>query len=283
MQNKYQGGVRREKWHKKLFTKKHRVAGLVQWTSDFTKLRPSQRFQTSPEGDSSSCVDQGQASHAELWIGRPMSAKSLFQARKPKGYGDSLSGSDNNALVVGTTDESILPSEKMTDQELDQPYSVPTPIKAKGKGVFVPLDSNSIMDAINQWKGVKVTFISCPQEWDAPNQTPVYKDIKLTDAFGNLINGAFEHQIFFFDGKNNGTITFKANDSDGLWSAGDGLRYITEDFLLKRGTGASYVPGWIDTSIPVPSSIIPDPFNEFPNMTPEPSMWWKLFHFFLGR
>lgn len=261
--NKMQGGALKEKWHKKIFQRTHLYSGIVNWPTSPMRARPAQRFQISPLGDSSSCVAQSAAGQAEMWLGKPMSAQPIFSRRTPKGYGMYLSDADSISIATGTNTEALVASQKMTDSQLDVPNSTLTPFKGSGKGTFVPINADSIADAINIAKGVKVTFESNEEEWDSPNQTPVWDGGKTT----------FGHCIFFFDFyMNKGVKTFIANDSDGLWSSPNGLRYITEAFLVKRATGASYVPTWIDTTlIPVPG---------FPNMKPESPIWIKWFLYF---
>lgn len=244
MKNIYSGGAKREKFGKKFFSKKHSYSGLVNWANSPTRTRPAQRFQTSPNGDSTSCVAQSKAGHIELFLSKIISAQPIFYNRSNKpNTGMYLSDCDSITLKIGTNTEQIIPSEKLNDTQLDTLNLSPTPIKATGQGVFVAQDADHIADAISHFKGVSCTFVSNSDEWDSPNQTPVYKGTPTT----------FGHCIFLFDFfLNNGVKTFVANDSDGLWSASNGLRYITEDFLLKRCTGASYNPSYVDTSVITP-------------------------------
>lgn len=264
-----QGGAIPEKRLTKFFSKKHRYSGIVNWPTTPTRKKPSQRFQTSPHGDSTSCVAQSKASHIEIKTGIVVSAQPIFHNRSPRTPGMSLSQADNNAFTIGTNTETLIPSQRMTDAELDVPSTQPTPIKATGKGVFVPLNADSIADAINQFGGVSVTFGSNGEEWDAPGQTPVYN--------GKPVE--FYHCIFLYDNwKNNIIKTFEASDSDGLWSSPTGIRHITETFLLKRATGASYNP---DYTVPVVQPLISDPTQTFPLMKPEPKKFWDLFWYYL--
>jgi len=271
MENKMQGGALPDKWHKKVFGKKHVYSGLVNWPTVPTRTKPSQRFQTSPTGDSASCVAQSKASHVEVVLGVVVSAEPIYINRSPKTPGMSLSQADDNMYKIGTGTEALIPSQKMTDAQLDVPSLQPTPFKATGKGVFVSLNADAIADAINQFEGVSVTFGSNESEWDGPQFTPRYNGTPVS----------FYHCIFFYDFyMDNGVKTFLACDSDGLWSSPLGERKITENFLLKRATGASYSPGFVDTTSVVLVEI-KDPTNTYPLMTPETTTWWQKFWYYL--
>lgn len=270
-----QGGVRKDTRNRlrKFFTSKtHTYSGIIHWTDtpNIPGTKPAQRNQ---EGfpDSTSCVAQSKASQINSATGIVASARPIFSHRigAPASSGMFLYDADNITQTTGTTTEALSTSELMSDAQLDVPYTFQPMIKATGKGVNVPIDADSIASAILTAKAVSVSFESNGQEWDSPNCTPVYHGTPIT--FGHCIS----LYGFFL---NAGVKTFIANDSDGQWSSPGGTRYITEDFLIKRGTGASYSPGFTVISTDTP---VKDPTNTYPNMTPETPKWWSWFWYFL--
>lgn len=275
MENKIKGGVLND--NRAEGEKNYHVvtAGLVNWTDTQTipGTKPTQRNQEGSP-DSSSCVAQSKASQINSATGIVASARPIFAHRigAPASDGMYLYDADNIVVSVGTTTEAILPSELMSDAQLDQLFTFTPIIKATGSGVDVEINADAIADAILAAKSVSVTFESNEQEWDAENCTPVHIP-GSTITFGHCIS----LYGFFL---NNGVKTFIANDSDGQWSSVYGIRYITEAFLLARGNGASYSPGFVTT---VPTLVEKDPTHTFPNMTPETPSWWTKFWSFLRK
>lgn len=237
MNNKYRGGALKDNRVELVY--KPRFSGLIDWSTTPTipGILPSQRNQRGSP-DSSSCVAQSKASCINSVTGIVASAQPIFIRRKGglNSEGMYLSDADSIAFTVGTNTEALNPSQHLSDAKLDVPNTIPITIKATGDGIDVPITADDVAQAILEGKAVSAAFESNESEWDCPNNTPVYNGTPT--SFGHCIS-LYGFVLI------NGVKTFIANDSDGQWSSPTGLRYITEDFLLKRCTGVSYNPNFV--------------------------------------
>jgi hypothetical protein len=131
----------------------------------------------------------------------------------------------------GTTFEQTVPSQNMNDAEMDAIKLPPLGTKISGYRTIGTIAIDSIAEAIQAYGQCLLVFDSNTQEWLL---TPVYLGTPTT----------FGHCICAIDyGLVGGVKTLCCKDSAGQFSSETGIRFITEDFLLKRCFGAMYYLG----------------------------------------
>jgi len=204
-----------------------RYCGLpVVWTElDLKNLvLPSPRYQAT----SSSCVMQSTASALEVLAGNVMSAGTYnLRANYPE-PGMWLQNAGDLSKNTGVVLEVDCYSQGLNEPQMNsivQPKKYK--IKATGYVTFRNPDIEVIAQAIQSYGNCLLTFNSNSAEWTI---TPTYYGQKTT--FAHCICGLRYGLV-------KGVKTIVCRDSAGSSS----IRYITQDFLNKRNTGALYYTG----------------------------------------
>lgn len=211
------------------YTHEVHYGGLpVVWQEKTDYKLPSQRFQNG----SYTCVMQGSASSIEVLLGKIFSA-APYQLREGGGQGMYLQNAGDILYKIGTEFEINIPSQNMNDAQIDA-LRLPEIMKVKVTGYRTFSDYkniDAIAEAIQAYGQCNITFGSNHEEWKI---TPQYLGTPIT----------FYHNICAIDYcLRNGVKTLVCRDSAGQDSSPAGIRFITQDFLSQRGTGAIYYLG----------------------------------------
>lgn len=218
---------------------------------------PSQRNQDG----SFSCLPQSAGSAIETVLKQIVSAAEYKLRADPTQQGMYLQNLGDILYNIGITLESVCPSQNMSDQQLDS-IVLPTPtIKITGYRTFINRDMDTIAQAVQAYGHCILTFVSNSDEWQL---IPVFLGTPTT----------FGHGICVVDFTLiNGVKNLVCRDSAGQWSSPTGYRLITEDFLLKRSTGAMYFlgakiipPAPVVPAVPAPVIYTPAEYNWLQNL-----------------
>lgn len=206
---------------------------LVTWTE-----KPQWKKYVPREQDGSlSCVGQACAKAFEI-LGKGIeSAHPIYRSRSnfPDG-GMWLQNAGEICKKVGTTTEVLDTSQSQNETQMNRPIAVSTPTKVRGYITIQPYDIDKIAEAIELYKQCLLIFHCNKSEWTA---IPAYN--------GNLVE--FGHCVCAVDySLYQGKKVLVIEDSTGHFNTldGNGVRLITEDFLLKRGAGAMYLTPQVD-------------------------------------
>ncbi len=178
-----------------------------------------------------SCVAQSSATAVEKLTKNVISAANYQLRTNKPGEGMFLQNMGDISKNQGTILESLVPSQKIGDPQLDSIVLPPLTIKITGYRTFNTIDIDLIAQAIQAYGNCLLIFSSNPAEWQ---RTPVYLGGETT--FGHCICATDFTLI-------KGVKTLICMDSAGQYSSPTGLRLITEDFLTKRCRGAMYYLG----------------------------------------
>jgi hypothetical protein len=199
---------------------------VLQWNRDISEAPTySQRDQDG----SGSCVSQGSAKGLETERKEVISAHPIYARRaNAPGEGMWLQNAGDIVKKLGTTTEALDPSQKMTEQQMDAPVTLDTPINNYLYAFPNIKNIDEVAQAI-ELHGHCVVTVGCDgAEW---TEKPVYNG-------SNNLN--FFHAIcatYYFTDEN-GKKCLRIDESWGVNNPGH--RVLTEDFLLARGTGAMY-------------------------------------------
>ena len=197
-------------------------------------LKVSQRFQSS----SFSCVFQSKATALEKLTRNVMTALDYFWRSNYPYQGSSLANMADILKKRYTAEESLYPSQNMSEAEMNQKKELKTHIGISGYAYPAFKRIDQIAEAIEAYKHCILSFGAGNSEWLL---TPIYKGGE-PDFYHAICGVAY--------GLINGVKTIICMDSAGQWSSSTGRRFITENFLVARATGAVYFNGFIDYSIP---------------------------------
>jgi len=203
----------------------------VTWVEKKDWKLPSERLQNG----SSSCVAQSTATALEVLLKGIMSAGTYRLRKNYPGFGMWLADMGDLDKNKGRVFELLCPSQDMSEEEMNK---IVLPkflnVKVKEYRTFGQLDIETIAQAIQAYGNCVLTFGSNSSEW---KETPKYNGGKIT----------FYHAICGTDyGLKNGKKVIACRDSAGS----SRVRYITEDFLAKRNTGAMYYTSAVVTTVP---------------------------------
>lgn len=206
------------------------------------------KYSVRDQDGSSSCVGQAIAKALETITGVVESAHPIYRRRRNyPNLGMWLQDGGDIMRHLGTTTEAIDPSQKMSEQQMNADIFVQTPLTEMMYITADFKDIDTLATAIETQKHCIITINSDYQEWD--NLKPVV--LPQPTTFGHAICATY----YFTD--EYGKKCLGIDESWGLKQITQ--RVITEDFLIKRATGAMYfVP-----VIPVPSP--PKPVFHFFN------------------
>ncbi len=216
----------------------HKVYGVapVKWIpkaqSDWKRV--TQRNQAT----SSSCVDHSWCEVAEAQTGQILSAHPPYSVRPNKPQEGSIPLQALQSLVsIGTTTEQLCPSNGLSEDDMDAPVSVPTPIKIPKNGIGgIQIDMDHLASAIQQHKGVILSFDLSWREWEA--------NLGMPSIIPNVsIDGGHELSaldFIMFDNKKCIVAQnhWGANDTFSIGNSGQVI--LTEEYILARCTSAYY-------------------------------------------
>ncbi len=211
------------------------------------------RYKQRNQINSFSCIGQATAKAKEVLTGVVHSAHPIYRRRKNyAGEGMWLQDAGDIHKNLYTTTEVLDPSENKNEVDLNKDITAQTYLGVEAYVFCSPKNIDQIANAIDTYGQCALTFESNGGEWKL---VPQYLGTPIT--FGHCIC-AVDRTLY------NGKKALICEDSAGQGSSPDGLRIITEDFLVKRCTGAMYFTKAIDHT-----PIAPQP-------TPEPSPAQKL-------
>lgn len=192
---------------------------------------------------SGSCVAQSSAKALEvLRKGEVISAHPIYARRANLGSpGMWLQDAGNIVKKLGTTTELLDPSQKMSEDKMNAPVLVETPINGYLYAFPNVKNIDQVAEAIELYGHCKITIGCDGQEW---SEKPIYNGTNNLNFFHDICA-----TYYFTDEQGN-----KCLRCDESWGVNNpGHRIITESFLKFRGTGAMYfVPPVIPTPISKP-------------------------------
>ena len=216
-----------------------KYSGLpVTWVEKSIWKLPSERIQDG----SSSCVAQSHASAIEVLTNKIISAGTYKLRSNFPEQGMWLQNMGDIAKNTGIVAEIELPSQNLNEIQMNN-LNLPTSYTIKATGyAFCSKNIDQIAEAIQAYGNCLLTFNSNSSEW---NITPTF--LNGTTTFGHCILGVDY-------GFKSGVKVIACRDSAGS----SRIRYITEDFLINRNTGAMYFTGTTVTPV-TPKLDLSDP------------------------
>lgn len=194
---------------------------------------------------SGSCVGQSSAKGLETILSKVISAHPIYARRQgaPGVFGMWLQDAGNIIKNLGTTTEDRDPSQRMTEDEMNKPVSVDTPINGYLYASVDVTDIDKIAEAIEVRKHCVVTIQDNLQNY-AYSEKPATLPNPVIDM-RHAICGVY----YFTDNNNEKCILI-----DESWGPNNiRRRILTESYLKVRGTGAMYfVP-----PVPLPTPVKP--------------------------
>lgn len=190
-------------------------------------LEDAPEYSIRNQGSSSSCVAQATAKALEVLRKEVISAHPIYARRAniPQ-LGMYLQNAGEIVRKLGTTTEALDPSQGLSEQDMNKPVTVPTPINDYLYVFPRYQDIDEIATAIETWRHCHITVGCNASEW---NEKPEYN--------GKEKN--FYHDVcatwYFTDSEGNKCLRI-----DESWGNTTTHRVITETFLKLRGTGAMY-------------------------------------------
>jgi hypothetical protein len=205
------------------------------------------KYSIRDQDGSSSCVSQGTAKAMEVLTGKVASAHPIYSRRSNfPSEGMWLQDAGEIITHIGTTLESLDPSQKMGEAAMNLPTKVDTTEQVSNY-FFIPVSAgiDAVAQAIDQYGHAIWCFNIDLQEWEQNMPTVV--------ASPNIISG---HCNCGVDRTlHNGLKTIVDDDSWGT-SGGTigatGQRLISEDFFNKRCTGVMVLVPWVNPTGPAP-------------------------------
>jgi hypothetical protein len=204
------------------------------WTEK--KPKDWKKYFTRNQNGGGYCVGEGTAKGFELWFAEICSSVPLYRNRANyPARGMWLQDVGNVAKKIGTTLEKNIPSQKLTDAQIDahsgKMDGIPDTEIFKVYGyAFLRNDNiDAIAEIIASGKPVIFTFHTNSEEW---KDVPEYKGKPAT--FGHCVCGT-DYTLY----KGEKAIVVDESWGKGITEFGD-KRVITESFLKARCTGAMY-------------------------------------------
>ena len=223
------------------------------------------KFPTRDQDGSSTCVAQACAKieGVENALEEPdqpfivFSARDIYERRANK-PDDGMWGQDalNICSKFGATTEDRLPSQKMSDAQINAPFTrteedlkIADKYRAGGYVAFKDINIDAIADVIlNKGKAVLLFIFA---EWNEWVDVPTIKNPNLERAKAPIRHGIAAVDAFLYKGEKSLLI----DDSWGKFYGLEGQRILTESWIKERVYFAGYLldlSNKRDESIPVP-------------------------------
>jgi hypothetical protein len=223
--------TRNQKEKSKDYLHKDLYSGLpVTWIEKTEWKLPSERFQST----SCSCVKQSSATAIEVLLKDKISAGTYRLRSNYPAEGMWLQDCGDIDKNNGTVFEMVCPSQNMNEAQMNN-LELPKlfNVKITGYRQFNKLSIDAVAEAIQAYGNCILIFDVCANEWKV---TPKYLGTPVLSG----------HAICAVDfGLKDGVKTLVCRDSAGS----SRVRYITEEFLNKRGYGAMYYTGAVITPV----------------------------------
>lgn len=201
------------------------------------------------QNGSGSCVSQAIAKALEIITGQVQSAHPIYRRRANfPNMGMYLQDGGNILRHLGTTAESLDPSQRMSELEMNKDIFVDTPLK---ETIYITADFkdiDTIATAIEVYKHCIITFNGNIDEY-APFEKPQVR-------MGSTLNCAHAICGIYYFTDENGEKCIVLDES---WGAVHTRRIFTETYLKARATGAMYF---------IPLNPTPTPKPKFNFTTP---------------
>lgn len=221
------------------------MAIVLNWNRDISGA-PS--YSLRDQDGSGSCVGQSSAKALETITNEIQSAHPIYRRRANfPSAGMYLHDAGDIIRHKGTTTELLDPSQRMTEAQMNEEVTVPTPLTEPSYIMVNVKDIDAIATAIETQKHCLITFYGTLAEYANVEKPIVIPSDNLNCA--HCICGVY----YFKDDVGNKCIL-----ADESWGP-DHIRrrILTEDYLRARGTGAMYfVP-------PAPVPVIKKPKYNF--------------------
>lgn len=194
------------------------------------------------QNGSGSCVAQASSTALETMLAKIISAHPIYARRFNKpGAGMWLQDAGNIIKNFGTTTEDKDPSQKMTEDQMNKPVTVETPINGFLYAFPDITNIDQIAAAIEVRKHCDITINGNLQEYAYSEKPRVVPGAKLDCP--HCICGIY----YFTDANGEKCILTKES-----WGPNNiRIRHLTESYLKSRGTAAMYFIPPIPPPVPV--------------------------------
>lgn len=196
-------------------------------------ILPTQRVQDG----SSSCVFQSASTALEILLKKTCSATPYFWRKNYPSAGAYLQDVGDIFLNRYTTTESLSPSQNQNEGTMNSIKPLTTMLGITGYKQINTSNIDDIAEAIQAYGQCLMTFGSNGEEYQI---TPYFSG-KPVEFYHCICGVGF--------GLRDGIKVIVARDSAGQNSSPEGIRFITQDFLNKRNTGALYFTGSKDVTV----------------------------------
>jgi len=189
-------------------------------------------FSDRDQNGSGSCVAQASATALEVLRGEVISALPIYTRRWNKpGLGMYLQDAGNIIRHLGTTTESLVPSQRMTEEQMNKPVTVATPINGYLYAFPNIQDIDQIAEAIEVRRQCQITFYGTVKEY-------AYTNKPMVDPLATKLDCPHDICGIYYFKDSDGQKCILTKES---WGPNNiRLRIMTESYLKARGTGAMY-------------------------------------------
>lgn len=184
------------------------------------------------QNGSGSCVAQSSAKALETLLGKVISAHPIYARRMNiPGEGMYLQDAGNIVKKLGTTTEDLDPSQRMTEEQMNAPVTVVTPINGYLYAFPSIHNIDQIAEAIELHKHCEITFNGTIKEY-------AYSEKPIVDSAATQMDCAHDICGVYYYTDANGEKCILIDES---WGPNNiRRRTLTESYLKARGTGAMY-------------------------------------------
>lgn len=212
------------------------MAVQLKWNRDISGCPV---YSVRDQDGSSSCVAQASAKGLEILKGEVMSAHPIYRRRSNfPSLGMWLQSAGEIIKKLGTTTEAKVPSQKMSEEQMNAEVVVDTPIKGFLYAFPNFKNIDEIATAIEVYKQCQIT-LGFNEEYPQ-SEKPIYNG-KPAISFHDICG------IYYFTDENGE----KCIVCDESWGQIHTRRIITESYLKERATGAMYFIPPIEPKTPV--------------------------------
>lgn len=227
--------------------RQHIKLGALKEEKEFPKfvgITPPYNWQVIPQNQwkhytqrnqdgNSGCTDYSSATHYEAKTGIVVSARPPYANRPNSPSLGAVPTDTANCWKLGTTTETICPSDNLTETEIDVKYTGVLTNKIQDYVLLNIQDIDSLANAIDTYGSILLDINICWNEWNTEQGIPQYIPNSVIDG-GHQMCGI---QAMLWNGQK--AILAQqswGNDDDSIQQ--NGWVIFTENFLLNRGTGA---------------------------------------------